>query len=96
MGDDCHVFPNGEPSRHDILAGRERIIAEAVDAMMDPLEGTTLSMVRQHVRGVAASGRLVRREVPVLLAGEIEESLSVRTPHGRVFHSFNFLEGMEL
>src|SRR5688572_7761595 len=60
-----------------------------------PLEAATFGMVRQQVGCVTASGRLVCGEVPILLAGEIEPCLAVRSTPRSVFHSFNFPEGME-
>jgi len=78
VGDDRHIFADGEPGRYDILSGREREVAEAVEAVVDSLEGAALCMVRQHIGCIPASRGLLGGKVSILLAGDVEKPLATR------------------
>jgi hypothetical protein len=72
------VFGSGPEPRSDyIFSRRRRILSEAIEALSDPDESTTLGVVTEERPAEASRPRLRGSEVPPLLRGNLEELLMI-------------------
>jgi len=79
------VFADREPSSDDFTAGGLGVVSKPIDPAVDSLKCASVDVVTQSWTSIASPRGLVRGEMTVLLARDIEECLTIWTRGAHVF-----------
>jgi len=89
VGDNGCLLTGGKPSGNYLFVGRGWVVADPVHARGNAEESAGAHVVRQQVAAEPAHASLGRREIAVLLRGNLEQARIVRSLACYVMHIVN-------